>query len=479
VKKLEILIIFAILFIGLVVRLYKIDRPLADWHSWRQADTAAVSRNFVKEGFNPFIPKFDDMSMQTNGIDNPNRYRFVEFPVYNIIVAAVWKIAGINTMYARLTTAFFTLISTGLLFLVVRKFSTLPTASLAAFFFTTIPYNIFYSTTILPGPFMVTCILAMYYTFILYIEKENPFLIVTSAILGSIAVLSWPIAAFFFLPPAYLALEKYKLGSPKKVWLWVFAVTCLVPFLAWRFWMLRFPAGIPNWQFLINEGGIRFKGAFFRWIVQERLGGLILTSTGFALFILGVVQKAGREKLFYYSILTSSILYVCVFASGNVRHDYYQIPIIPSLAIFMAIGTSHILNLKSGSISKYFGVVTAVFLIILMYALGFYQVQGYYWINRPEIVEAGLAVDKLLPKDATVIAPYNGDTAFLYQTNRHGYPIVDRPLQQFVDSGTKYLVSVETADSGIQHLSVICNTLEKTDKFVIIELSKKCLSDPS
>lgn len=477
-KKFELALVFLILILALALRLYKINRPIADWHSWRQADTAAVARNFIKEGFNPLIPTFDDMSTQANGIDNPNRYRFVEAPIYNSIIAGVWALTGVDSTSARLTTVFMTLISTALIYLIVRRFSPTRVAALASLFFATIPYNVFYSSTILPGPFMVTCVLGMYYAFILYIEKERLWLLLTSSFLGSIALLSWPIAAFFFLPVLYLTLDKYKLKFFKKMELWFFAAIVLLPFLAWRIWILKFPSGIPNWQFLINEGNIRFKGAYFRWIFQERLGKLILTVGGFALFILGLVKLPGQEKLFYYSMLASTALYLVVFASGNVRHDYYQIAIVPTLVIFMAIGTNLILDAKSQLAHKYFGIALAVFLILLTYAMGFYEVQGYYWINRPQIVAAGQAVDRILPKDATVIAPYNGDTAFLYQTNRHGYPIVDRPLEKFVENGTKYLVSVDVGDSGILNLAAKCKTLQKTDQFVIVELSKECLAKP-
>ena len=118
----------------------------------------------------------------------------------------------------------------------------------------------------------------------------------------------------------------------------------------------------------------------------------------------------------------------------------------------------------------------ALFLIFFMYAFGIYEIRGYYWINRPQIIEAGQAVDKLLPKDATVIAPYNGDTAFLYQTNRRGYPVVDRSLEDLVSQGTKYLVSVDVSDQGIGKLAQNCHILEKTNSFVILELSKNCLT---
>ncbi|OQA93350.1 MAG: hypothetical protein BWY24_00496 [Microgenomates group bacterium ADurb.Bin219] len=49
--------LFFILALGFCSRLYKINIPLADHHSWRQADTAAVARNYIKEGWNFFFPK--------------------------------------------------------------------------------------------------------------------------------------------------------------------------------------------------------------------------------------------------------------------------------------------------------------------------------------------------------------------------------------------------------------------------------------
>lgn len=474
-KKLEIAILTLIIVVGFALRLYKIDRPIADWHSWRQADTAAVSRNFIKEGFNPLIPKFDDMSSQANGLDNPNRYRFVEFPIYNVVVALVWKITGVEAVYARLTTAVISLISCVFLYLITRGFYSSKVALLSAFFFATIPYNVFYSTSILPGPFMVMSTLGLYYSFINFLKKERFIYLILSIVFANLALLSWPVAAFFFVPLIYLAMDKYRLNLFKNLKLWFFAVFSVTPLIAWRVWILNYPEGIPNWQFLLNEGGIRFKGAFFRWIFFERMGNLILAFGGVPIFFMGVIKKVGREKLFYLSILASCLLYVSVFASGNVRHDYYQVPIIPALAIFMAIGVVSLFDLKSDFINKYIGPPAAIFLIFLMYAFGYYQVKGFYWINRPEIVDAGRAADKLLPKDAKVLAPYGGDAAFLYQTNRAGYPVTDRPLSEIVNNGAKYLVSVDTGDAGIQNLAKNCTVLEQTNTYLIVELSNDCV----
>lgn len=474
-KKFELLAISAILILAFAVRLYKINRPIADWHSWRQADTAAVSRNFIKEGFNPLIPKFDDMSSQANALDNPNRYRFVEFPIYNALIAGVWSITGVNETYARLTTVVITVVSTLLLYLIVKIFSGMIVGLLAAFFFAIIPYNIFYSSAILPGPFMVFGILGTYFAFTSYLKNEkNLWWFLASIIFANLAILSWPIALFFMLPVVYLGYDKYGLSGFKKIHLWIFAFLAISPFIAWRLWMRQFPEGIPSWQFLINEGNIRFKGAFFRWLIAERIGKLILTVSGTFLLFLGIIKKPEKEKLFYYVWLASCAIYFVVFASGNVRHDYYQVPFIPIAAIFMAIGTKTLFNLPQG-FNRLIGPLVALASMVLMLAFGGYEVRGYWWINRPQIVTAGKAVDRLLPKDAAVIAPYNGDAAFLYQTNRHGYPIVDRSLEKFIEEGSKYLVSVDVNDSGIKNLAAHCKVIEQTGDYVIIEMFAECI----
>lgn len=474
-RKLEIIFISALIALAFIIRLYKIDRPIGDWHSWRQADTAAVARNFIKEGYTPLVPKFDDMSVSASGLDNPNRYRFVEFPIYNSIVAAVWKFTGVNETAARLTTVTITLLSTLFLYLIVRRFSGRRVAYLAAFFFAFLPYNVFYSSAILPGPLMVLGVLSFYYFFLKYLEKQRLVFLILSIIATNVAILTWPIAIFFLLPPVYLAFSKLGIKALVNPSLWVLAITSLVPFAAWRLWMMRFPEGIPNFWFLVNEGDIRFKGAFFRWLVVERMGKLILTVGGFSLALLGLVRKPGPEKLFYFSYLASVAIYFTVFASGNVRHDYYQIPAVPALAIFMAIGTKTLLDPPKDYFNKVIGSLVAVALIISIFAFSYFEVKGYYWINKPQIITAGKAADRLLPKDATVLAPYNGDAALLYQTNRHGYPITDRPLEKFVEQGTRYLISVDVGDRGIQNLANNCKVIDKTEEYVIVEMTITCV----
>ena len=113
IVKNEYFLLSVIVILGLFVRLYRIDNPIADWHSWRQADTAAVTRNFVRSGINMLYPTYDDVSSIQTGIDNPTGIRMVEFPAYNAIHAVLFKNFEVFTIekWGRLITVFISLIT--------------------------------------------------------------------------------------------------------------------------------------------------------------------------------------------------------------------------------------------------------------------------------------------------------------------------------------------------------------------------------
>src|SRR5260221_7020168 len=80
-----------LIFISLAVRLYKINTPLADWHSWRQADTASVTREYVKHNYPFLYPHYQDLSDIPSGLNNIDGYRMVEFPVLNYGIAQLLR----------------------------------------------------------------------------------------------------------------------------------------------------------------------------------------------------------------------------------------------------------------------------------------------------------------------------------------------------------------------------------------------------
>lgn len=422
----------AVLAFGL--RLYHITYPIADWHSWRQADTAAVGRNFLRFGVDPLHPRYDDLSNIQSGKDNPQGWRMVEFPLYQTAGAYLFKIFGYFSLevWLRILTI---AASVGTVVLLGLMAGFLP-----AFIFAVLPYSIYYGRTIIPDPFMVFWAMLSLW----FLTRRR---VILGAVAAAIALLVKPTAVFLLIPSLYLLFKHFQ----KLVVYWVIAV---VPILLWRRWMLQFPEGIPVYTWLLNGNGIRFKGAWFHWLFAERLGNLILGYWGLIPFGLGLTGN------FFFWVL-GPLLYFIVFASGNVQHDYYQILIIPAVAVCVGKGLRRM--------PWYLATISFIFML----AFSWFTIRTYYWINRPDIVEAGKAANAILPKDAKVIAPYNGDTTFLYQTQRQGWPLGFDIDKKIAMGATAYVtVSPTDADGETRDLAQKYTVLVRNDKFAIIDLTK-------
>src|SRR3989304_9420354 len=179
IRRLEYYLLSVILIGGFLVRLYKIDNPIADWHSFRQADTASVSRLFVENGINLLTPRYYDLSSTQSRQYNPEGYRFVEFPIYNAVhafAASNFRLLSFE-LWGRLTSIIFTLGSAVILFYLGRKFISKWGGVLASFFFLFLPFNIYFTRVILPEPAAIFFALLGIWLFTLFIDKDKaPFL---------------------------------------------------------------------------------------------------------------------------------------------------------------------------------------------------------------------------------------------------------------------------------------------------------------
>lgn len=470
------LILALIIVVGFLVRLYKIDNPIADWHSWRQADTAAVARNFYKEGFNPLIPKDDDMTgIAEDPIPNPNRYRFVEFPIYSSLVYFAYLInGGIDEKLARMVNIIFSLGSIIFIFVITQRYFKTYTALVASFLFAFIPYNIYYSRTILPEPSLVFFSLGSFYYLNRWIFENSKKVLILSLFFTVAALLTKPQAIFFLIPLAYSYYQKEGKLWPIPKRYYFFIISAIIPFIFWRIWILQHPEGIPASSWLLNGNGIRFKPIFWKWIIEDRLCREILGPTGFVLLFIGILKRwEAKEGPLLHLLAFSSLLFLLVFATGNVQHDYYQVFIVPALVIFTARGFVLLISGIKDFICRIITIPIAILFLFLIIYLGWGQIKSLYQINNGVIVEAGNYANKILPKDAIVIAPYNGDTAFLYQINRIGWSTITYPIEYLIKNyKCSHYISINY-DNKTNWVLRNFNVIEKNPRFMIADLTKR------
>lgn len=466
-------ILTAILLLGFCMRLYRLDRPIGDWHSWRQTDTAAVSRRYLKDGINLLVPRYDDLSNIPSGLENPAGYRMVEFPLVNGLVAATYPLAqsflNFETFH-RLTSVIFSLGSIALLFFIVDFLIDTRSALFSAAVFTLLPFNIFYSSAVLPEPaFVFTSLLATYFWIRYSLKPSHPSL-VWFTLAAAITLLLKPYFVFFTPALVYFYFHHQRIKGFKRWPIYLSAAIIITPFLLWRQWITQFPSGIPSSSWLFNSTNIRFRPAWFRWLFAERFGKLILGYWGLIPLGLGIILKPNQKTgWFFHWWLFGVLLYFSVLATGNVTHDYYQIITLPIISVFVAIGINFVLK-KQKQFSFILASCFMLLVSIFTFAFSWFHIRDFYNINNPAIISAGQAVDQLTPANAKVIAPYGGDTAFLYQTNRTGWPIgFDIPDK--IKKGATHYVSTSLDDEArmlIEH----CSLVKQTNQYQLIDLTQ-------
>ncbi|MFN4212744.1 MAG: glycosyltransferase family 39 protein [Microgenomates group bacterium] len=454
-KKVDFLFLSLLIILAFIFRLYKIDIPLADLHSWRQADTAAVARNFVKDGFDLLHPRFDDLSsnQSTAGLENPQGWRFVEFPFYNAIFAYFYTLFPQLPLevWGRLTTAFFSLIIITIIYYLVLK----EVGRIAAFFssliYAVFPFFVFFSRVVLPETTAVA--LSMISIFFLYqfsnIKKTSLFSIfyfLFSIIFFSLSLLVKPTTIFYSLPLFFLFLQKYRLNIFGQIPVYLFFLLSFTPFFLWRWYIQKFPEGIPPFEWLITSVNtsqglqkIFFRPAFFRWIFFERLNNLILGGYLTVFLILGVINR--QKKLFLHSILLSSFLYLLIFQGGNVQHEYYQTIILPAVAIAVGLGTAHILSYKKVFLHPLLSYLTILILFVFSFFFSYYKVRDFYFYPK-ELPQIAKIISTLTKPDDKIVTDRMGDTTLLYLSQRKGAPSIYKPPTELKKSGYRYLVTL-------------------------------------
>ncbi len=265
----------------------------------------------------------------------------------------------------------------------------------------------------------------------------------------------------------------------------------VLPFILWRLWISQFPQGIPVSNWLLNNGNtttfpnwyhgynltflnklVALRPHWWYWLFQDRVGNLILGTYGVIPLFLGLAYRRKQSQSVAISLILGIILYFIIIAQGNIQHDYYQVLIIPSLSIICGLGYFYIYQIIFKS--YFLKISSIIFIFALSTYFSYDRVIEYYKINNQNIITAGQKVDQITPSNSIIIAPYNGDTALLYQTNRFGYPI---EIYNFNNIKTEfpnrpiYFVS-PNFDNYTNSVIKQFPTLYRNDQYIILEISK-------
>jgi Dolichyl-phosphate-mannose-protein mannosyltransferase len=375
----------AILAFGFLIRLIGLSASVADDHSWNQVSAATVVRHFVEDGIDFFHPRWDVLERLEPG----PRIEAEEAPIYHTIVATITSNPDKVPQRARLVTILFGTLAALYLFLLVKRKTDEQTALFALLFYYLAPYPIFFFRTIMSDPAMLFAMIAALYHFDKYLEEEEVGQLLLAAGFTALAGLFKPFALQIGVPIFILAAMKFRWRLFVKPALWFYAIVALAFPLAWIAWAAHIgslgnvtdvASGKP--PKLFGALSLLIDGAWY-YRMQWRLFDRMMTPIVSGLMLAAIVLKDARPKTrFFWIWLTGVAVFFLMIRSGNMEHNYYQLPAAAPFAAIAAIG---FVSLRSHLAEKWRKPATAVIVVGFLIVSAIYALPHYKHDRSSEI----------------------------------------------------------------------------------------------
>ncbi|MEW6040164.1 MAG: glycosyltransferase family 39 protein, partial [Elusimicrobiota bacterium] len=320
--------IFFLLFIFTVlIRLWHINQPLLDAHSWRQTASAMVARNYLSDmNFFKPVTDFDPPHSLFSGL-------------YEYLVAALAKLFGFSDLLGRLTSLGLFLIGFVYYYKLVLRFTSQYVALIACAFYSFLPVSVFYSRAFQTDSGMVSLTVIFLYYFILWTDGKKTIHFLMSVLFANLAFLFKILSLFILIPAVGYFVMRHKTDFFKKPLLYFFL-----------FLSMAFPL-FYNWWAPIAANG-QIESAFFnqdKWANVQTLKSFKYwyetffanqfefqyMHTGYVFLIIGLYKniKNVSFRLFYLWAIGVCLFFIA--AAKGVFHEYYLLPLIPAACVFI------------------------------------------------------------------------------------------------------------------------------------------------
>jgi 4-amino-4-deoxy-L-arabinose transferase-like glycosyltransferase len=480
--------IFFIIVIAFAARLYHTNFPVSGWHSWRQADTAAIAKNFYENGFQIFFPQIDWRG------DTPG-YVESEFHIYPFAVSILYSIFGFNDLWGRFLSIIFSFFTVYGIYILTKKIISEKTALWASFIYAIIPLNVFYGRAFMPESLLLMCSIYGIYFFYRWTENETVKYLIYSYFFITLAVLVKIPTLYLGLPLLYLSYRKFSKSFLMKWQLWLYAFTLFLPVALWYYHshnlFLQTGLTFNIWGLGTDKWGnidLLFSPKFYNDVFFKSIAERHLTYAFFIPFIIGlfIKRESKHERLFDFWII-SVLVYILIVAKGNQVHEYYNLPFVLPAVVFVAKAFTKYFDIYKLKSFKSKSKVAWLFLLFLFLGL----ILSYLRYNRfmnsenydSSIFRLAKSVNELTNGNDLVITVDNGNPIVLYRCNRKGWNCytdnVDSVfIKQRIDLGAKYLIgensyfnNEETANK-LKYLLENYKTLKREKDYFILDLKE-------
>ena len=278
----------------------------------------------------------------------------IEPPIIEIITALTYRVFGEYLWIARIYSILFWLIGGIFLFLLARELASLEGAVIALLFYFFQPYGVIASRSFQPDPLMTALIVIAAWSLYRWRSVGTWKWAVAAGLLVGAAVLSKNVAVFpLGLAALALVFERGWRVSLKDRQTWAVAALAILPTAVYTLY------GLHD-GFLASQFAMRFfpemwaTGAFYlQWLGQiDGVAGL----GAFCIALAGVFVAGPRPMKFLAGLWLGYFIFGMTFAYHITTHDYYNLMVIPLVALSLAPATQAFVerakSLQAGRVAR-------------------------------------------------------------------------------------------------------------------------------
>ncbi len=325
------------LLAGFGLRMINLTNPPLDFAPTRQLFSALKARGMYYQ-YDTTAPEAQRQLAIGLG-DTGN----IEPPVLETLVAQTYRLAGEHLWIARVYSALFWILGGLALFLLIREFASTGPALIGTLFYLFLPFGVIASRTFLPDPLMVALISFSAWALFRWQNTGRWKWAIGFGLLAG-AALFVKNYSIFFIGGAFAAVLLGTRGLRRSVrdpQVWVMAGLLILPVGAYMLYgMLRLNMG--------SQFTLRFfpqmwtdPAFYFRWAFTVNVNvSLAATLLG----VLGIFLAGPKERPLIIGLWIGYLLFGMTFAYNIYTHDYYQLPLVPIVAVSLAPGLRALLD---------------------------------------------------------------------------------------------------------------------------------------
>jgi hypothetical protein len=384
------LLLAGALLAGFAVRVASFRSPLLDHHSWRQADTASIARNYYRERFNLFYPQVDERGAQPTGYVETG----LEAPAF--AVAALSKLVGFHHETGRLLATLCFLGSAALLFRFLRDRYGARTAVVGAGVYAfAFPLQLYMERAFMNEAALVCLTFASYRLTQRHLATGS-----RRALLGlgaSTTLIAMVKAPYLIAWAGILGLYAEKLGARtmRRAELGAIGLANLGAVYLWysHARALGAQTGLSfDMTDKLYSSSVVFTTLFLRRVEgQIRQDVLGLPAVLLLLVGLAVAWREGRR--FEVAALAGFAGYVVILARGCMVHDYYLLAVVPAAAVLVPVGLCALAaRIGRGDEDRAAVATSALVGLLVVYSL-FRSIGPHSWydipVDKAQLCQAG------------------------------------------------------------------------------------------